>query len=416
MNARTRRFALVLCVACLTAVPVMMTGCGGGSSGGSSDFQWKPLFGDFTKDATPIVARVGDVTISERDLELYLDEMPPKVRARYNGPEGERLALSRMIEQVMLVTAAIDEEIYRETGVARNLISLRRNTLEYAMRNVGLLKGQEPTEEAMRQFYQDNKSQYRTQARNLVRHIQCESRDQAQAVYDRLRKAKDPNPWPKVVWEYSTNLVTKGADGELGWVSETGFVPNINDPGEFSKRVAPLAMGLHEPFRVGGVWHVVEVTQRVEERPQTFTEAMQKVKTDMMPGFQDAIIKDWLKAERERYDIVLEGKFAPGQGLSADELYARAMAVADAERKVELLVLLQQDYPDHERADDALFMAAYAAMGAFKDLRVADRLLETLLSEYPDSEFKADADYLRENLYNPAVRNPRSVEDLKQGD
>ena len=66
------------------------------------------------------------------------------------------------------------------------------------------------------------------------------------------------------------------------------------------------------------------------------------------------------------------------------------------------------------RADDALFMGAYAAMEAYQDLSVAARLLDKLISEYPDSEFKADAEYLRENLYNPTVRNPTTVDDLRR--
>ena len=50
MNARTRRFVLLLCVASLTAVPVILTGCGGGSTGSSP--------------ATPISAIMGRIFLS----------------------------------------------------------------------------------------------------------------------------------------------------------------------------------------------------------------------------------------------------------------------------------------------------------------------------------------------------------------
>jgi len=248
-----------------------------------------------------------------------------------------------------------------------------------------------------------------------ARHIQCNTREQAQAAYERLKAGGYANSWPNVLKDYSTNLVTKGMDGSLGWVSKTGLVPNVDNAKLLQEQISDWQIGLHEPIEAAGVWHVIEITERADARPQTFPEAKQRVMTDMLPGFQDALVKDWLKSEHDKADIEMLGKFAPGQGLTPEELYARAMAVSDPQTKVELLTMLQQDYPDDERADDALFMAAYAAMAAYKDLRVADRLLEQLLTEYPDTSFKDDAQYLRENLYNPAVRNPRSIDDLRQG-
>ena len=45
---------------------------------------------------------------------------------------------------------------------------------------------------------------------------------------------------------------------------------------------------------------------------------------------------------------------------------------------------------------------------------MAERYLTLLLKEYPASDLAADATFLRDNLYNPKVMNPESIEDLKQ--
>ena len=67
-----------------------------------------------------------------------------------------------------------------------------------------------------------------------------------------------------------------------------------------------------------------------------------------------------------------------------------------------------------DRADDALFMAANVAVDSGMDLKVAERYLLRLLEDYPDSELVEDARFLGENLYNPAIRNPQSMEELRK--
>ncbi len=159
---------------------------------------------------------------------------------------------------------------------------------------------------------------------------------------------------------------------------------------------------------------MVEVLKRENERPMTFSEARAKVELDMMPAWQDALIKDYLVSARKEHQVEMMGDFAPGKGLTADELFQRAMTVKDAGRKIELLNLIHTDYPESDRADDALFLAATVAIDTWTDVKVAERYLRILLEEYPDSDLAEDAKFLKDNLYNPEVLNPKSMEDLRK--
>ena len=134
----------------------------------------------------------------------------------------------------------------------------------------------------------------------------------------------------------------------------------------------------------------------------------------MMPGYQDGIVKGYLREARKQHQVEMFGNYAPGKGLSPDELFSRALAVADADRKIELLNLLYTDYPESERADDALFVAATVALEDWQDAKVAQYYLEILLEEYPNSDLVEDAIFLKDNLYNPEVLNPKSVEELRK--
>jgi len=393
-------------------VMVSLAGCRDDSTT-ADQFQWQPLYGDFTSDTTPVVAEIGDIQIRQRMVELYIDELPHDKKKKFQGPDGDRLALKVMIDQVLLVQGAMERKIYNDQDVARQLISQRRNTLVYAMRNYGLLRDNGPDEKDLQEYFNNNRAKYRQQGLVMSRHVECLTKEDADLAYQRLTSKSPKTPFETVVGEMSVNDDTKKDGGVTGWFSKGGFIPFIRNSEQYATMVYDMDMGLHPPIKVGDRWHVVEVTHREYERPQTFTEARSKVEKDMLPGWQDGVVKDYLLAARQKHPVTMMGVYAPGQGATEDELFRRAMAVADPDKKLALLSMIHTDYPQGSRADDALFISANVALEVWQDPRIAERYLRMLIDEYPDSELIEDAKFLRDNLYNPKVLNPQSIEDLQ---
>ncbi len=412
MFAVRRSLVLIALGALLVGTLLSLAGCEA-ENAADGKFQWRPLFGDFTTDTSDPVAHVGEITITVRMVELFIDELPPSMKKDFLGPDGERLALKQMIDQVLMVQGAMDLKIYNDQDVARQLISQRRNTLAYAMRNYGLLRGHEPGEEELRAHFNRNKARFRQQGLALARHVECLNKADADLAYQRLLTGEFKNNFPHVVEEMSTNSDTKKEGGVTGWFTKGGFVPFIRSSEQFSEQVYDLEIGLHPPVQVADRWHVVEVTKREYERPQTFTEAKNGVMQDMLPAWQNALLKDYLLSARTKYSVEMLGLYAPGKGATAEELFVRAMGMKDAEAKLELLSMLHTDYPNSGKADDALFMSGNIALEQWQDRRVAERYFTMLINEYPDSELLEDTKFMLNNLGNDKVLNPQSIEDLR---
>jgi len=396
---------------------VLLVGCGqdSGKQSGQSDFVWQPVFGDGVNNSSEIIATVGDVDISHRDLQMFLEEMPSVIRANYQGPEGERLAVQKMIETVIMVKGAVEMELVNDPDVAHTIISQRRYALDSAMRNYGLLRGRKPDKDAMREYFSNRRAKYRQMALLHVRHIEVGTKEKADEVYERLQAGGQGNHFIMLVAEYSQNEVTKVESGNCGWFNQGGQLPIIRGGEEFTKECYTLENGVNPPFNIAGNWHIVEVMTNQPERPMTFQEAQAKLEMDMLPAFQDALIKDYILEARKRYGVTLSGRFAPGEGLTPEQIFIQAMNVASPERRIDLFNMIYTDYPESKEADDALFMAANVALESFSDVKIAERYLLILLKSYPDSELASDSQYLLDNLHNPEVLNPQSIEDLKKG-
>lgn len=406
---RVKPLLLVLAAA---AAVFASAGCQQEQTGAS--FGWKPLFGDLAKDTSPVIAEVGEITITQADLEQFIDEQPDRVKGEYAGPEGERLALKRMVDSALLVMGAVERKLYNDQTVARTLVANRRVTLEKAMRQYGLLKDAVPSEAEMREYYEKNLGRYKQVGLVRVRHIECRDKAAADQAYRRLQSKDPKDSWVYVCADFSQNEKTRKIEGDAGWMSSGSIVPLIENGVEFSKAVYDLPIGVSPPLQVAGRWHVVEVTHREFERNSSFEEVKDTIKTEMLPGYQDAVIKDYLKEARAKHGVKYTGRFTPGQGMTPQQLFERAMFNQDITRRIDILLLIAQDFPDSDRADDALFMAANTAIENFADPSVGGRMLESLVELYPQSEFVDDANFILENLHNPKFQQPTSIEDIRR--
>ncbi len=200
----------------------------------------------------------------------------------------------------------------------------------------------------------------------------------------------------------------------MGWFNKGGFIPKIKNPGTFSTLAYDLQDGVNPPIASGDRWHVVEIQKRDYDRPMTFAESKQTAKNEMMPGFEKELFENYMLEARKSAEVVFLGVFAPGGGLSVDQLFAKARSVVDTERKLELFKMIYTDFPSSDRADDALFLSGNIVLDVSGDRRGASIYLGRLLREYPDSDLASDAQFILENMGNPNAMNPTSIEDLRK--
>lgn len=401
----------ILPVVLLMVLALLLASCAEDS--GSSAGKNMHFFGDGTTDNTEVLAKVAGVKITQKDMDLKFDEMVPRMQKRYQGDEGKRLLLKDMVDEVLLARGAQEKGLENRQEVARQMITQHRLTLVEAMRNIGVGEGREPSDEQVQVFFQDNRHEFVQEAMVRARHIECLTLERAEQAYQLLKDNYESYEFMKVAADFSVNGKTMENDADLGWFNRNGVVGYITGSYEFVAKVFDLEIGLHRPIKVEDRWHVVEILDRRPGRPMTFNEARDLARQAMLPAYYDNMVKDYLLEARKANPVEFLGPYTPGQGLDPETLMRRASAVADPGTKVDYYRLVYTDYPESDRADDALFMSALVAMDTWKDRRMAQRYLDKLIAEFPASELHEDAVFLRDNLYNPSGVTPRSIDDLK---
>jgi len=407
--SNARRLA---CAALLVSAALTLASCSGDSStGGLSKGE---LFGDGQKDTSAVIAKVGGAKITQRDLELRLKEMPDDLRAQYADPAERRQLLRLMVGELLMAQGALEAGLTSDPLVVQQMISQRRATLIDAYKDMVLWKDLTPSPELIREEYELNKAvHYQVAASVQARHIQCNTKAEADAAWARLRGGGQGSAFPYVVAEFSRNPLSTREEGVLGWFNRSGYIGALPYGKEFTETVFDWNLGLHPPVKIGGHWHIVEILNRQPARTLALAEVKDRIVDQLLPGLQQAAKEDFLARRLKESSIEYFGDYRPGSGRSAEELLKLGMLAAAFERKLEIYDTLLEDYPDSREAPMALFLKANLYLDTTGDMHRCRFYLQQLLAGYPQSEVAEQARFMLDNLGKVDFKSPRSIQDLR---
>lgn len=386
-----------------------------GASAGGTAPDYAHIFGNGFKDASPVLAKVGDLEITRNDFDRRFAELPEKTKQQYSGEGWEKRFLRFMIDESLLYQEAQKRNLAHDPEVGQVLISTQRFIMIKALRERALAKESQPSEQELRDYYERNRDSFNVMGTMQARDIQCRDRQTAWEAYRAIRAA--PNPafeFPRQVGKHSVNAESAKQAGELGSFNKGGFIPAIPYGARFSEVIWGWPLGLHEPIEVNGDWHVVEVERREPDRVLSFEEAHDRVREALLPMVKQRHLDDFLREARRGTPIQYFGEYAPGGGVNPRDLIRLAQLAPTPEEKLAILQQVMDDFPESEYVDDAMFLTANLYLDAWADTPFAANYLNRLLRDHPDSEYADQARYMLENLGKPNFGRPRTPEDLQR--
>ncbi|MHB8078601.1 MAG: peptidyl-prolyl cis-trans isomerase [Candidatus Krumholzibacteriia bacterium] len=405
-------------VVALTALAGGISSCqrtGAGAGAGPAGFDNTRIFGNGFKDASPVLAKVGDIEITRNDFDRRFAELPEKMKKQYTGEGWEKRFLRFMTDEALLYQEAQKRNLARDPEIGQILISSQRYILVNALRERALAKEAQPTEQDLRNYYDRNRDSFKVMGTLQARHIQCRDRQTAWEAYRAIKSASNPAfEFPRQVGKVSVNVESAKQAGELGYFNKGGFIPAIPYAARFSEAIWDYPIGLHEPVEINGDWHVVEIERREPDRTLTFEQAHDQVVNALLPMAKQRHVDDFLRQARRTAGITYFGEYAPGGGVNPRDLIRLAQLAPTPEEKLAILTQVMDDYPESEYVDDAMFLTANLYLDAWADIPFASSYLDDLLREHPDSEYADQARYLLENMGKPNFGKPTRPEDLQR--
>lgn len=179
----------------------------------------------FCAQGDKVLAKIGNQTVTEADLNEMADAVPEKYRPLYTTPEGQKKTLDYIVN-VYVLAAEAQKQGLDKTPEIQKLIEFTRKDLLARLYLDKMTKDMPaPSEQEAKEFYENNKSQFTTPESLHLHHILVKTEKEAKDVLKRLEKGEK---FSDVASQVSI-CPSKSEGGDLKWMPKGSLLPEIEE-------------------------------------------------------------------------------------------------------------------------------------------------------------------------------------------
>ena len=258
--------------------------------------------------ADDLVGKMGEVELHSSELKAILEAQPPDARRQL---ATDQAALERLVRSELMRKAVLNEAKQKGWDKRPELQPLIERAHDQVVvssfvGNVARPGDGYPSEDEIKQFYEENKAQLLAPAQFQLAQIflpATDSTDKAKAEESRkkigelsAKMGKAGTDFAKLAKENSAHRESADKGGELGWVSEEQMVPEIR------RAVAGMSKGeVSPPVKSAAGWHLIKL---LDKKPAA-TRPLADIRQQLIVAMRNRKSQDMERAYLEALSIKL---------------------------------------------------------------------------------------------------------------
>jgi peptidyl-prolyl cis-trans isomerase C len=270
------------------------------------------------KKSSKLVAEIGDIMITDGDLEARIQGLPPKYHDRFKSEKQRMAFLDRIVEMHVLAMAAKEEKMDREDSVKTRIDDAVAGILaqEYVKRRLSDKK--DLSEEDIKKYYDEHLSEFTKPASVRVDHIliKLDPKAKEKEASEVLAKAQEIRAkldagadFAKLAAEYSDDERTKKKGGDLGFITKGRMSP------DFSKAAFSLKEGeISEPVKTPLGYHIIKAGEKKAEDILPLDTVKKKIESRLNNTMKRELMEREVARLKEKYGVKLHTYSEPCKG------------------------------------------------------------------------------------------------------
>lgn len=206
------------------------------------------------KTKTTYLAKVGNATITEADLDRELKSIPPFAQQLFAGSEGKQKFLEELIKKELLYQEALKKGLDKDHEYKSRVEDFKKITLVGKLLEKEIEAKSNVTMEDVQNYYNKNKDEFSEIKQIRMSQILVKTDDEAQKILDRLKKGETFATVAKSA-SIDTNSAKNG--GDLGYLSLQQIAPDIRNT------AMRLKVGeISNPIKTPSGIHIIMITDK----------------------------------------------------------------------------------------------------------------------------------------------------------
>ena len=207
-----------------------------------------------------VLAKVNDVEITEKDVDRFLSDIGPQMAAQFQSEEGRKRIVEELVNQELLYLDAKSNKL-DETEEYKELLIDTEDKLLKSFALTKLLQDVEVTEEGLKNYYEENKANYKKPETAVANHILVETVEEANDI---LKEINEGLSFADAAMKYSL-CPSKDVGGNLGEFARGQMVPEFEDVA-FEMEEGTIS----EPVQTQFGYHIIELLEKKPEGIESF--------------------------------------------------------------------------------------------------------------------------------------------------
>ena len=242
--------------------------------------------------SSEILAKVGDITITNADIQRVIDSFPEAQRDYLSTPDGRERILNQKIANCVMALAAKD---------AGKVLTPEFETMKADFEEQFLsqqeideaVKAIEITEEELKNYYEDCKETFRSEEQVQAKHILVDTLEQCQEIRNKITSGE--MSFEDAAKQFST--CPSSADG-----GDLGFFGHGQMVGEFDEAAFDAALNeVTEPVKTQFGYHLIKVVDKKDAAIVPFEEVAPQIREQMYKMKEDEVIVTKIEVLKGQY-------------------------------------------------------------------------------------------------------------------
>ncbi|MCA1960407.1 MAG: peptidylprolyl isomerase [Desulfomonile sp.] len=252
------------------------------------------------------LAKIGNETITEADLDAMADAVPERFRYLYTTPEGRRQTLDYIVNVYALAAQAEKDGIAKDPKFQTLLNFTKKDLLArlYLDKQGGGIA--DPTDKEIKEYYDQKSDEFTNLAGVHIRHILVKTEDEAKDVLNKLKKG---GKFDELAAKHST-CPSKDRGGDLGWMPRGRLVKEIED----------VAFGMNKgeisgPVKTRFGYHIVLLEDKRPESKSSYDEVKDYIFDQLKYQKQQDLYEKLSDSLRKQLNVQIFMPEAPAQAV-----------------------------------------------------------------------------------------------------
>ena len=240
-----------------------------------------------------ILATIGDVNITEKDLDYMKKNMDKRVLSQFSGERGEYYLLQELINQKLMAIDAKDSDLLDNEEFKYEFESMKDNFIsQYVIKTV--LNSVTVSEEEVREFFETNKNAFGENESVSASHILVGDLSKAENLYEKIQNGDD---FATLAKENST-CPSSANGGDLGYFGRGQMVKEFEDMA-FSLEVGAVS----KPVKTQFGYHLILLNDKKSDKAKNFEDIKDELKESLFAKKQQDAYVEKINSLRDKYGV-----------------------------------------------------------------------------------------------------------------